>query len=80
MYILRRIKEIMKKAKIEVITVMNGTTQIFLVPTCDLGKMILESLQNPVVKQVSANYQVAGKSLANAFMIESSSNEMSDGE
>lgn len=65
----------MKKAKIEVITVMNGTTQVFLVPTCELGKQILDSLSNPVVKAVGANYQIGGKSLVNAFMIESSNNE-----
>ncbi len=66
----------MKKAKIEVYIVMNGSTQIFLNPTCEMGKLILESIQNPVVKPVTANYQLGGKSLANAFLIE----EKTDGE
>lgn len=60
----------MKKAKIEVYVVMNGTTQIFLNPTCDMGRLILDSISNPIIKPVSANYQLGSKSLANAFLIE----------
>lgn len=60
----------MKKATIEVYTVINGSTQIFLYPTSEMGKLILEGIKNPVIKPVTANYQLAGKSLTNAFLIE----------